>query len=171
MKIEEKKEMVERIVATKYIAEDGTVFCDKEECLKYEQSALFAISKQLKRLTNNKHYASEINDCFSEEEEIEIFDIQTEEDLKNLKQYLYLVAQSNGASETSIEDCFSSEKFPSRKDFVFDNVTIGHEVLIFWNYEKDWFWTYRDGSFEGYLSYFKDQLHKLIEPANEAIEN
>ena len=54
MKVNEirKTETIEKLVRTEYIAEDGTVFRSEEECKKYEESALFAISKELKRLDN-----------------------------------------------------------------------------------------------------------------------
>ena len=54
-----KTETIEKLVRTEYIAEDGTVFRSEEECIKYEESALFAISKELKRLDNKKNGASE----------------------------------------------------------------------------------------------------------------
>ena len=51
MKVNEIKETktVEEVVRVEYIAEDGQVFRSEEECKKYEESALFAISKQLRR--------------------------------------------------------------------------------------------------------------------------
>ena len=60
MKVNEVKTAVtiEKVIRTEYIAEDGTVFRNKEECKKYEESALFAISKELKRLDNKKNGAS-----------------------------------------------------------------------------------------------------------------
>lgn len=52
-----KTETIEKLVRTEYIAEDGTVFRSEEECKKYEESALFAISKELKRLDDKKNGA------------------------------------------------------------------------------------------------------------------
>ena len=46
MRTNEVKETREVVVRTEYIAEDGTVFRNEEECKKYEESALFAISKE-----------------------------------------------------------------------------------------------------------------------------
>ena len=96
-----KTETIEKLVRTEYIAEDGTVFRSEEECKKYEESALFAISKELKRLTKDNTSQSEINDNFSYDDTVEIFDVQTERDLENLRRYLYLKARNNGASESS----------------------------------------------------------------------
>ena len=44
MKVNEvrKTETIEKLVKIEYIAEDGTIFYNEEECKKYEESALFA---------------------------------------------------------------------------------------------------------------------------------
>ncbi len=160
-------ETIEKVVRVEYIAEDGTVFCNEEECQKYEESALFAVSNKLKRLTNKWTSQEELNENSGDEYELEIFDVQTEEDLENLRRYLYLKAMKNGASEKYIKDAFTSVDGIKRKDFVFDNVTIGHEVLIFWSYENDWFWVYKDGSLDGYFSWIKDNYTKIITPKED----
>lgn len=166
MRINEVKETREYVIRTEYVAEDGTVFYDKDECKKYEESALFAISKKLKRLGKRDLSHNDINDCCSDEEQVEIFDVQTEEDLENLKRYLYLVLRKHGLSECSIKECFSSEN-GDRKDHVFDSVTVGHEVLIFWNFDCDWFWVYKDGSINGYCEFFREKIEKLTNNENE----
>ena len=156
-------ETIEKVINIEYIAEDGTVFCNEEECKKYEESALFAVSSKLKRLTNKWTNQYEFNDDYSEDNEIEIFDVQTKEDLENLRRYLYLKATQNGASENYIKGCFTSEN-GIRENYVFDNVTIGHEVLIFWGYDIDWFWVYGDGSIDGYCKWVREQYAKIITP-------
>ena len=164
MKKNEIKEMVERVKEVQFVAEDGRVFYDEAEALKYEESALFAVSKKLKRL--HKGYTSEydLNENGSEDNELEIFDIQTEDDLTNLRRYLYLKMSKNGASETSIKEAFTSEN-GRRENFVFDNITAGHEVLIFWGYDQDWGWTYGDGSLNGYLNFVKGKYNRIIATA------
>lgn len=171
MKVNEVKETREVVVRTEYVAEDGEVFRNEEECKKYEESALFVVSKKLKRLTaKNVISQNDINDDCSEEEYVEIFDVQTEKDLENLRRYLYLKARKNGASERSLKECFSSED-GMRNDFVFDGVTYGHEVMIFWNYDDDWFWVYGDGSINGYVEHFRNKIKKLITPETEMKED
>ena len=166
MKINEIKrtETIEKVVRVEYVAEDGQVFYNEEECKKYEDSALFAVSNKLKRLTNEWTSIFNLIEEGSDECELEIFDVQTEEDLDNLRRYLYLKAMKNGASEKYIKDAFTSPDGIKRKDFVFDNVTIGHEVLIFWGYENAWFWTYKDGSLDGYFSWIRNNFNKIITP-------
>lgn len=171
MKINEIKKTVETVVRTEYIAEDGEVFYDKEQCEKYEQSALFAISKQLKRLSQNIS-AYDINDDLSDECEVEIFDIQTSEDLLMLKRYCYLKASTHGASEKSIEYFMNkttklSDGREITSEHTLDNLTFGHEVMVFWDYDRDHCWVYRNGSVEDYSNYFKDRINKLITSQNK----
>jgi hypothetical protein len=157
---------IEEVVRVEYIAEDGMVFYDEAEAKKYEESALFAVSNKLNRLTNKWTSICNLNEDGSDDCELEIFDVQTGEDLDNLRRYLYLKATKNGASEKSIKECFTSVD-EQRKDFVFDNVTAGHEVLVFWGYDNDWFWTYKDGSLEGYFSCLRDRYTKIITSKEE----
>lgn len=162
MRVNEIKKTVEQVVRVEYVAEDGQIFYNEEECKKYEESALFAVSKQLKRLNIKELNMYSLLDEGCEDDLVEIFDIQTEKDLENLKRYLYLNAKKNGASDQTVKECFTA--CGHREDYVIDNITIGHEVIICWNYDRDWFWTHRDGSIEGYLSFLRDRWTKLITP-------
>ena len=166
MKKNEIKRTIEEVVRVEYIAEDGTTFRDEAECRKYEESALFAISRKLKKLNGKWASQYDLIEQGCEEDELEIFDVQTDEDLDNLRRYLYLKALNNGASDKSIKDAFTSDD-GRRKDFVFDSVTIGHEVLIFWSYENDWFWVYGDGSLDGYFNWLRNKYTKIIAPKEE----
>ena len=166
MRKNEIKKTVEEIIGVEYVAEDGTVFNNMEECEKYEKSALFVVSNKLKRLTTKETYINDFNDEGSCDCELEIFDIQTEEDLNNLRRYLYLKAITNGATEKDIKDAFTSDD-GKRENYVFDNVTIGHEVLVFWSYDKDWFCVYKDGSLNGYFESLKERYDKIITPKDD----
>ena len=166
MRKNEIKKTVEEIIGVEYIAEDGTVFNTVEECEKYEKSALFVVSNKLKRLNTKETYINDFNDEGSCDCELEIFDVQTEEDLNNLRRYLYLKAITNGATEKGIKDAFTSDD-GKRENYVFDNVTIGHEVLVFWSYDKDWFWVYKDGSLNGYFESLKERYDKIVTPKED----
>ena len=166
MRKNEIKKTIEEIVRVEYVAEDGTVFNNMEECEKYEKSALFVVSNKLKRLTTKETYINDFNDEGSCDCELEIFDVQTEEDLNNLRRYLYLKAITNGATEKGIKDAFTSDD-GKRENFVFDNVTIGHEVLVFWSYDKDWFWVYKDGSLNGYFELLKERYDEIVTPKDD----
>lgn len=119
---------------------------------------MFAVSSKLKRLASCSQY--DFNDCLDEEYALEIFNVETQEDLDNLRKYLYLKVTQNGATESYVKCCF--EFGANRDDFVFDNVTYGHEVMIFWWYEEDGFWVYGDGSLDGFAEYHRKQLNKII---------
>lgn len=160
MRINEVKETKEVIIKTQYIAEDGIVFYDKEQCEKYEESALFAIKKQLRIICNTNEY--ELTDAGCEDYPVEVFDIQTSEDLLLLKRYLYLQLQKANASESDIKSCFESTEH--RKGYSFDSVTCGHEVIIWWSYDLDRFWVYGDGSIDGYVDWFKKRVARIIYP-------
>ena len=151
MKINEIKKTVteERVIMTEYIAEDGTIFDNSEECVKYEKSALYAVSKQLKRINKRNITQYDFMPEASDDCEVEIFDIQTEDDLRLLRQYLKL------------------KNYGSRKDVLDEEVTCGHEILIFWNYDKDYSWTYGDGSFNGLLEYIRRNYTKALERSNK----
>ena len=166
MRKNEIKKTVEEIVRVEYVAEDGTIFNNKEECEKYEKSALFVVSNKLKRLNTKETYINDFNDEGSCDCELEIFDIQTEDDLNNLRRYLYLKAIMNGATEKGIKDAFTSDD-GKRENYVFDSVTIGHEVLVFWSYDKDWFWVYKDGSLNGYFELLKERYDKIVAPKED----
>lgn len=161
-----KTETIEKVVSVEYIAEDGMIFSTEEECRKYEESALFAVSNKLKRLSRAGTSQYDFNYDLCEECGLEIFDVQTEEDLENLRRYLYLTLIKNGVNEKSISYPFTSAD-GTRKDHVFDNVTAGHEVLIFWSYDENHFWVYKDGSLDGYFSWLKERYNKIITPKEE----
>lgn len=158
----------EVVVRTEYVADDGVVFYNEEECKKYEESALFACSNQLKRFKKNgKDFSMyDFNDECSDEYLVEVFDIKNDDDLLMLARYLKLKLATNGVSEKTINECFKSED-GKRNDYVFSGVTSGHEVCIFYNYDQDWFWVYGDGSINGYLEYFKNKITNLIYPKDE----
>lgn len=155
MKVKEVKQTktIEEVVRIDYIAEDGTVFRTEEECKKYEESALFVVSKQLKRLDNIKNGASEydIYDECSEEYLIEIFNAENERDIENIRRYVYLKALSNS-------------KHVNKSDVDLPNITAGHEVIIHWNYDEDSCWTIGNGSIDAFCNYIKGNLVRIITP-------
>ena len=143
-----KTETIEKLVRTEYIAEDGTVFRSEEECKKYEESALFAISKELKRLDNKE--------C-SDEYRVEIFNAETERDIENIRRYVYLKALSNNS-------------YARKEDVDLPNITAGHEVIIHWNYDEDSCWTIGNGSIDAFCGYIRENLMSLITPKEEKTE-
>lgn len=163
-----KTKPIEEIIRTSYIAEDGTAFKTQQECEKYEESALFVVSNKLKRLANETVTHMDLNNLCSDNEPVEIFDIQTERDLDNLKQYLRLKLSKNRVSERNVQMCFDSPN--GKSDFVINNITFGHEVMIFWDNEETFCWVYKDGSVNGYAEYVKDRVWNAIKKVEQTKE-
>lgn len=167
MEIKKITKTIEEVVATQYIAADGTVFNNENECKTYEESALFVVKTKLKLIASGRN---DILLSSGSDELVEIFDIQTQSDLDNLRQYLYLTLCAHNARPTDFNDCFVCTN-ENRRDFTFDNVTVGHPVIIFWSYDQDWFWVYRDGSFDGYLDYLRDKYDAFISQGDKGDSN
>ena len=162
MKINKITKMVEQVMRVEYVAVDGTVFKTQEECETYEASALFVASQKVNGLRLAVVTENDFVEAGSEENTLEVFYIHDQEDLDALKQYLYLRLLKNNASEKSIRECFEDVN-GTRPNYVFSNVTPGHEVMIFWSYDKDWFWVYGDGSVEAYCECTRMKYRKMLQ--------
>ena len=145
-------EAITQVVGTKYIAEDGTEFLSQEECEKYEHSALFVTRSKVRLIASTTEEEFAISGCY--DDIVEIFDVQTQEDLDNLKAYLHLMLSTHNTRDF--------DRYFGESEFGFNNVTIGHEVIIWWNYDQDHFWVYGDGSVDAYVKYAKEKALKSI---------
>lgn len=157
MRVNEVKQTktIEEVVRTEYIAEDGTVFRSEEECRKYEESALFAISKELKRLTNpNEGSENDIYDQCSVDDLVEVFNAETEKDIENIRRYVYLRAlhENRRVDQNCVE---------------LPNITAGHEIIIHWSYELDACWVFGDGSINAFCNYIRNNLTAMITPKDK----
>ena len=152
MKINEIKMTVEEVVRVEYIAEDGTVFHDKEECEKYEKSALAVVSTKLKRLNKKGASWQDLIYLSYDDSRLEIFDIQDQEDLDNLCQYVVLTLSENYAHKNEIERALQE----------INACGVGHEVMVFWGSEKDYMYVFGDGSFNAYIEYLKENYEKIL---------
>lgn len=159
MKVKEIKE--EKVVATEYIAEDGSVFGDEEECRKYEESALFVLSQDLKMKT---FYKSECMIDGADEEYARVFEVPTEKELEKLKRYLYLKT-TEGMSIYRDGKWYSDYDVASLHRIDLSGLTCGHKIITFWSYEDDCCWMYGDGSLEAYANYAKERMEKAITKA------
>ena len=160
MKVNEIKRTrtIEEVVRTEYIADDGEIFYNEDDCKKYEESARFVLSNKVKRIL--RCVTNEINYEASDEYESEIFNVETQEDLDNLKRYLYL----------AVKDNYSSYKWETLEEAM-SNVTFGHEVIIHWYYDKDGFYVCGNGSIEDYGKYFMELVTNTIKRKQEEKEN
>ena len=158
MKVNEIKETVEKVVRTDYIAEDGKVFHDEEECKKYEDSALFVLSQDLKI---RKFWKSDCMIDGADEEYVRVFEVPTERELEKLKRYLYLKATS-GISiyrDGKWHNDYNSTTTPTVD---LSSLTCGHKVITFWDWEDSCCWMYGDGSIEAYCDYAKQRMEDSI---------
>ena len=135
-----RKEVTKVETITEYIAADGTTFQDKEMCECYEKSALCAVKKTLKKLNVKDISQWDLFGTGSDEDMVEIYDVKSAEDLMHLRMYCDL--ESNGRGDLD----------------KLNKLTVGHEVVIFWNYDRDYYWTYDNGSIESVLESIREQF-------------
>ena len=138
MRTEEIKET--KVVGTKYIADDGTEFYSVEDCKKYEQSALFVMRSKLKFIADTDQEEFSVDGCCDNGVE---------------KAYLHLVLSIHGVR--------NFDSYFDDSEYSFGNATVGHEVIIWWNYDQDHFWIYGDGGIYAYLEYAKQRAFKAID--------
>lgn len=155
MKIKEIKEKVEKVIRVEYIAEDGTVFCDQAECEKYEKSALFVISKKLEKLANTSE--TNLFFCGCDDNIVEVFNIETDEDLANLKKYVYL---------TTIDTGHNDKQARANIDGL-EKITSGHEVIITWSWDKYFVWSYGNGSLQSFFDGIKANYDEILSKNEE----
>lgn len=135
-----RKEVTRKETIVEYIAIDGTTFQSQEECELYEKSALCAVKKTLKKLHTKDLSECDIFGNGFDENYVEIYDVKSAEDLVHLKMYCQLEAKGGGRLDN------------------LDKLTVGHEVVIFWNCERDWYWTQGDGSIKSILNRVEEQF-------------
>jgi hypothetical protein len=149
-----KKEITKKEVITEYVAVDGTTFQDKEMCECYERSALCAVKKTLKKLNVKDVSQWDLFGTGFDEAMVEIYDVKSAEDLLHLRMYCDL--ESNGSGNINN----------------LDKVTVGHDVVLFWNTEKDWYWTRGNGSIESVINSIKEQFkYAMSLPEDDPTEN
>lgn len=148
----------------RYISDDGYSFCDEESCRNHEKlkeikNRVDEISPRLKRMTDDKEiYLNEFDDNADQDIKVEIFNIETEDDLKLLKEYVLLEAQINYGE--TCKSIVSEIKQSIKTEFT--DVTCGHEVIVFWDWRGVWFWLYGDGSIDEYCNCCKKNFLRLI---------
>jgi len=105
-----------------YVAEDGTVFMDKNECEQYESSALAVLKTRLRNMATFTGCEFDIFNCGSEECESYVVIPKSKEDIDLIRQLFALRRKS-------------SEYIANFKD---DNV--GKVVVITMSTYDDWIW-------------------------------
>lgn len=101
-----------------YYADDGTWFREKDECKKYEESAKMVVFKMIKDKMIAKTNIYNLLGEGSEDDAVEIFKVDSLETVELLNRYTTLSTYDKTAP-------FASDM-------------IGKDIIIQWNYERDW---------------------------------
>lgn len=102
---------------TGYEAEDGAWFYSKEECEKYEQSALFVLTKAVQEfriMLTDEDGLFGVGNC---DVDIEIFDVPTEKEYELICRYIKLRGSD------------PKPKLPSTE-------FIGKQMVVWWDYDN-----------------------------------
>lgn len=86
---------------------------------------------------------SDVFDYCNINDSIEVYDIQTIEDLVKLKEQLCKIYLENLDSVD-----LTKEEIPKEIDYILSDVTVGYKVFIFWGYSTFGCYTYSNGSYE-----------------------
>ena len=154
MKVNEIKKTIEQVVRVEYIAEDGTVFYNEEECKKYEESANAIIGARFRKMaiiTNPYH----LFNSGDEDRYCYIVNVKNSEDLDILRRYVLMREYGNSAKEEYAKQVI--EHFPDE--------IIGKTIIVDGGYENDWF--YSMGTIEEYISGVQKRYEETVNPKKE----
>lgn len=88
MRVNEVKEMKQVVVKTEYIAVDGTVFTDKEQCEKWEKSFKCTLTKAMKQIPHVETFAEKAHiPCSNYDENVWVLKPRNFEDIKVINAY------------------------------------------------------------------------------------
>ena len=124
-----------------YIADDGTWFKNKEQCLEYEASAKMVVYNMVKEKMIGK---TDIQNLFGEgdpDSDVEIFLVDSMNTLELLNRYVYLYTYD-------------------KKENLVSTDMIGKKIIICWSYDKDYCWC--KGTIEDVLKEIRESYEKVI---------
>lgn len=140
-----KEVVIEKIVKeTQYEAIDGTIFEDREECIKYENTARALVLSRYNKLVLKRLSEAELLGNGSDDGEMEIISINNSEDIKTVMQLLGLENPHllNKAQQDRYTKCMETLEYALKNDDV---------VFIYRGYGNDNF--YIDGTLNGRLEH------------------
>lgn len=106
----------------------------------------------------------DVFDCCNFEDSIEVYDIQTIEDLMKLKEQLCKIYLENLDSTD-----LTKEEISEEIDYILSNVTVGYKVFIFWGYCNFGCYTYGNGSYEDCCKGIIGQIEKSLKGIKERL--
>ena len=141
----------QEVYVTKYEAMDGKQFTSKEECKKYEDSAVCVLSSRYNELVVSENTSEwELFQCGCDDSKIHIVKVNNESDVDTILQY-YLLWHGLGTSYD-----LSNQRKRLEKALSSDGL-----VMIGTGYENDNF--YIIGSVCGFIEGFKESVKNLTE--------
>ena len=95
MRVNEVKVTKEVVVRTEYIAEDGKIFGNREECEKYEKTCQCVVMADYKKTVKGRISEYDLyNECGSEEYYFDIVEVKNEQDREVVNKALILAYKS-----------------------------------------------------------------------------
>lgn len=154
-----KQEVKKTETITKYEANDGTIFDNRDECFKYDNSARGVLMSKYKKLVIDTRCEYDTFFCGSDDNPVDVVRIKTKEDADLLKQVYFFVNPYKKSKEL---DKYTIQTFEA-----IDRALKEDDVLFVGRgYDDDCFWIYGSAAtlIEHIASYRK--LEKK-EPENE----
>ena len=123
---------VEKIIKeSKYEAIDGTLFSNKDECVKYENSAKVVLLAKYNKLVVKSDTEYNIFHCGSDDCYVDLVKVNNTEDIKNIMQLFALYNPHTASTESNVSERMTiCEKALHTDDILF--VHRGYEDDSFW---------------------------------------
>lgn len=139
------------VFVTKYEAMDGKQFSSKEECKKYEDSAMCVLTSRYNELIVSENISEwNLFGCGCDDQEIHIIKLKSESDVDTVLQYYLLFHRLNK----------SYDLLPHRKKLE-EALTRDGLVMVGTGYEDDNFFII--GSVGAFLEEFSEQVKTLTD--------
>lgn len=118
-----KKEIINKTYVETYVATDGTEFDDKEQCLRYEKSALGVLKGRLAKFTLKTGSECDLfGGCGCDENNAHVVVPKTEDEVKVVQQIMYHCAYGEWKQKNA------------------DRVAIGKVLVVIFSYDGDDAW-------------------------------
>ena len=126
------REKVEKKYFNVYVANDGTEFSDRDQCEKYEESAMGVLMAKIKPLMVREITTEDIHGYGSSDETVQIFKVENQEDADALLQTYFLTHDIK-------KDCTESWVIRA-KDLIQRALNDKEMLFVSRGYEMDSFW-------------------------------
>ena len=124
-----------------YIADDGTWFKQKEDCIQYEESAKMVLFQMVKDKMIGKTTELGLFDVGYEDNDVEIYRVDSLQTLELLNRYTYVTSYD--------------------KTTLFTSDMIGKDVIICWNYDRDACWC--KGTIDDIINDIKNTYNRILQ--------